>query len=329
MGTSIRTIQVGMGPLGCLMTPVFRNKASIDVVAAVDVNPDIVGKSLGDLTTADSDVTVSDLDTALAQSPDVAVVTTVSEVDRLWPQIQPLVAAGVNVVSTCEELSYPWTTQPDLSREINAVAREAGVSVLGTGINPGYLMDFLPTAATAVVNRVDRILIERIQDATTRRLPFCQKIGAGLTPRAFQELVTSRKIRHVGLTESMHLVAAKLGWSLDRTEDVVEPVIADSPVHGEGWTVESGQVTGVNQTGRGYVDGEEIITLVFRAAVGQPDPRDTVTLSGDPDYTVNVPGGTHGDTATCAIIANAIPAIQAAPPGLRTMADMPPISCCL
>ena len=329
METSIRTIQVGMGPLGCLMTPVFGNKASIDVVAAVDVNPDIVGKSLGDLTTADSDVTVSDLDTALAQSPDVAVVTTVSEVDRLWPQIQPLVAAGVNVVSTCEELSYPWTTQPDLSREINAVAREAGVSVLGTGINPGYLMDFLPTVATAVVNHVDRVLIERIQDATTRRLPFCQKIGAGLTPQAFQELVTSGKIRHVGLTESMHLLAAKLGWSLDRTEDVVEPVIADIPVHGEGWTVKSGQAAGVNQTGRGYVDGEEIITLVFRAAVGQPNPRDTVTLSGDPDYTLNVPGGTHGDTATCAIIANAIPAIQAAPAGLRTMADMPPISCCL
>lgn len=329
MPDQIKTIQVGMGPLGRMMTPVFAAKETVDIVGAVDVDPEIVGKALDELTSAPVDHTVTNLADALATKPDVAVVTTVSEVDRLWNQIEPIVQAGVNVVSTCEELSYPWTTQPELSQKIDDAAKKAGVSVLGTGINPGFLMDFLPVAATAVVNRVDSVLIERIQDATTRRLPFRQKIGAGMTQEAFQQRVTEGKIRHVGLTESMHMVAAKLGWSLDRTEDVVEPVIASAPVHGDGWTVETGQATGVNQTGRGFVGSTEVLTLVFRAAVGQESPRDTVTLTGDPDYQVNVPGGTHGDTATCAIVANAIPAVYHAHPGLRTMADIAPISCSL
>ena len=318
-----------MGPLGCMMTPVIARKQSIEITGAVDVAPDIAGKTLREVTGEPLDLPVTDLQTALATKPDVAVVTTVSEVERLWPQIEPILAAGVSVVSTCEELSYPWTTRPELASRIDQAASEAGVSVLGTGINPGYLMDFLPVAATAVVNRVDSVLIERIQDATTRRLPFRQKIGAGLSREAFEERVATGKIRHVGLTESMHLVAAKLGWSMDRTEDIVEPVITTTAIEGEGWTIRPGQAAGVNQTGRGFVGSREVLTLVFRAAVGQSDPRDTVTLSGDPDYQVNVPGGTHGDTATCAIIANAIPAIVSAHPGLRTMADIAPISCCL
>jgi len=330
MADVTKVIQVGMGPLGCMITPVISRKTSLEIVGAVDVAPGIVGKKLSEVTSEpiDSVTVTGDLDTALRGKPDVAVVTTVSELERLWPQIEPIIAAGVNVVSTCEELSYPWTSQPELSSTMDRTARDAGVSILGTGINPGFLMDFLPVAATAVCNRVDSILIERIQDASSRRLPFRQKIGAGLSPKAFGERVSSGKIRHVGLTESMHMVAAKLGWTLDRTEDVVEPVIAAEPVHGDGWTVEAGQATGVHQIGRGFVDGREVLSLIFRAAVGQAEPRDTVTISGDPDYTITVPGGTHGDTATCAIIANAIPAVHSAPAGLRTMADMPPISAC-
>ncbi len=331
MPEATRIIQIGMGPLGRLMTPVIADKQSVEIIGAVDLDPKIAGKSLATLTSAsDIQITVvDDLSDTLQGKPDVAVVTTVSELDRLWSQIEPVVASGVHVVSTCEELSYPWTTNPDLASEIDRAAVAADVSVLGTGINPGYLMDFLPTAATAVVNRVDRILIERIQDATTRRLPFRQKIGAGLSREAFEARAASGKIRHVGLTESMHLVAAKLGWTLDRTEDIVEPALAARPVSVNGSTVEIGQATGVVQTGRGYVNDREVLTLVFRAAVGQLDPRDTVTLYGDPDYTITVPGGTHGDTATCAIVANAIPAVRNAQPGLRTMADIAPISCCL
>lgn len=330
MAAITRIIQIGMGPLGRMITPVIASKKSIEIVGAVDVSPDLVGRSLAEMTPgASPGIRVTDdLSRALETKPDVAVITTVSDIERLWSQIEPIVRAGVSVVTTCEELSYPWDTQPELSARIDRAARAADVSVLGTGINPGFLMDFLPTAASAVVNRVDRVLIERIMDAGNRRLPFRRKIGAGLSLDAFGDRVASGKIRHVGLTESMHLVAAKLGWRLDRIVEFVEPVVAEQTVVGDDWAVQAGQAAGVHQVARGFIGDREVVTLVFRAAVGQPDPRDTVTLSGDPEYTVNIPGGTQGDTGTCAIVVNAIPAVHAAPSGLRTMADMPPISCC-
>lgn len=328
MATPIKLLQMGLGPLGRMLTPVLSAKKSLEVVAALDIDPKLTGTDLGDLVDEGKGIAISGtLDDALAAQPDVAVVTTVSELDRLWPQIQPVVEAGIQVVSTCEELSYPWTSNPELSNTIDAAAKSHDVSVLGTGVNPGFLMDFLPSAVTAACRRIDTVLVERIQDASSRRLPFRQKIGAGLTAEEFAERTKTGKIRHVGLTESAHFIAAKLGWVLDRTEDIVEPVITDVAVEGDGWVVEPGFATGVNQTGRGFIGDHEVITFVFRAAVGQADPRDTVTLKGDPDYVVTIPGGTHGDVATCAIVANAIPSALAALPGLRTMSDVPLVTC--
>ncbi|MCZ6635198.1 MAG: dihydrodipicolinate reductase, partial [bacterium] len=205
--------------------------------------------------------------------------------------------------------------------------REHGSVVLGAGINPGFLMDFLPTVSTAICREVKTVHIERIQDASFRRLPFQQKIGVGLTPEAFQERVDQHKIRHVGLTESMHMIAARMGWDLDKTEEIVKPVIAETDLSGPGWSVSAGMATGVNQTGHGYIGEREVLTLVFRAAVGQTDPQDAIFIDGTPKLNLVIPGGVNGDIATCSIITNAIPVVAEAPPGLRTMADIPPISC--
>jgi 4-hydroxy-tetrahydrodipicolinate reductase len=251
----------------------------------------------------------------------------VSELAGIAPLLTKIAAAGVSVVSTCEELSYPWKTQPDLARQIDEQARSNGVAVLGTGINPGFLMDFLPTAATGLCRTVDSIVIERIQDASFRRLPFRQKIGAGLTPSEFEARTQAGKIRHVGLTESMHMVAARLGWEIGRTEDVVEPVIAESDVKGDDWIVTAGHATGVQQTGRAFVGDREVLTLNFRAAVGQNAPHDSVHISGTPALNLTIPGGVNGDVGTCAVVANAIPVIANATPGLHTMVDLPPLSC--
>jgi len=258
---------------------------------------------------------------------DLAVVTTVSELERIAPMLKEIVSKGIDVVSTCEELSYPWTTQPDLSQQIDTWAKESNASILGTGINPGFLMDFLPTAATGVCHQVESICIERIQDASYRRLPFRQKIGAGLTVEAFQNLVDQKKIRHVGLTESMHMIAARLGWALDHTEDIVEPAITQIDINGDDWVVPAGRAAGVLQTGRGFQDGKEVLTLIFKAAVGQPDPQEHIHVNGNPTFDMIIPGGINGDVATCAVIVNAISVVAAASPGLRTMVDLPPLSC--
>lgn len=318
MSSPIRIAQVGLGPLGLMLTPYLLERSGIEIASAIDIDPAKSGRDLGEVSACGQPLGIAigdDLDAGLAGT-DLAVVTTVSELQRLAPTLENILNRGVHVVSTCEELSYPWTTQPELSATIDAWAKARGVSVLGTGINPGFLMDFLPIAATGACHEVRAIRVERIQDASARRLPFQQKIGAGLTVEEFETRVSDGKIRHVGLTESMHMIAARLGWILDHTEDLVQPVAS-----------EDGRCAGVLQTGRGYQNGREVITLVFKAAIGQADPRERIQITGKPSFDLIIPGGINGDTATCAVIANAIPIVAAAPAGLHTMVDLPPLSC--
>ena len=329
MAKPIRILHIGLGPLGQMLGPYLTEKENLQLVGAVDVDPAKNGRDLGTLYNLDRPLDVAvggKLDAGMTNDADVAVLTTVSELRALFPTLEQLIEGGLHVVSTCEELAYPWIAEPELARRIDDLARVNRVSVLGTGVNPGFLMDFLPTAATAVCRNVDSILIERIQNASLRRLPFRQKIGAGLSVESFDERVRCRQIRHVGLTQSMHMVASGLGWRLDKTEDIVEPVVARTVVRGEDWSVRAGDTTGVNQTGRGYAGNREVLTLVFRASVGETHPRDRIHILGTPEIDLTIAGGINGDVATCSIVTNAIPVIHHAPPGLRTMVDIAPIS---
>ncbi|MDE2999171.1 MAG: dihydrodipicolinate reductase [Gemmatimonadota bacterium] len=329
MSNPIRIVHIGLGPLGRMLGPYLTEKDHLRVVAAVDVDPEKAGLNLGAAYNLERRLDVAiegSLDAEMMENADVAVVTTVSDLRALLPTLERVIDGGLSVISTCEELAYPWDAEPELARRVDDLARANRVSVLGTGVNPGFLMDFLPVATTAVCRIVDSILIERIQDASRRRLPFRRKIGAGLSVEAFQERVRSRQIRHVGLTQSMQMVASRLGWRLDRTEDIVEPVVARTEVRGKDWSVQAGRATGVNQTGRGFVDDREVLTLVFRATVGETQPRDRIRVIGTPAVDLAIAGGVNGDVATCSIVSNAIPVIHRAPPGLRTMVDVAPIS---
>jgi 2,4-diaminopentanoate dehydrogenase len=194
-------------------------------------------------------------------------------------------------------------------------------------VNPGFLMDFLPLALTGVCRRVSKVTVERIQDARFRRIPFQKKIGAGLTRVEFARKADEGTLRHVGLTESVQMIAAALGWKLDSTEDVLEPIVAEHRVETPAMTIESGDCLGVSQTGRGLRNGKEVVTLVFKAAIGLENPRDRVLIDGEPGIDATIAGGVNGDIATCAMVANAIPVVVKARPGLRTMADIEPISC--
>ncbi|HSR50476.1 MAG TPA: dihydrodipicolinate reductase [Acidobacteriota bacterium] len=326
----IKVIQCGLGPIGLRLTHLLAQRSGVKIVGAVDIDPQLAGRSLAELADLRQplDVKVTGGFDKLGEiEANVAILTTSSELSKTAPLILQCLDRGWDVISTCEELSFPWHTQPGTASRIDQAARRQGLSVLGTGINPGFLMDYLPAAASGLCQRVNRIVVERIQDAAFRRLPFQKKIGAGLTPKEFHSRVEEGRLRHVGLTESMHLVAACLGWTLERTEDVVEPVMAIDEVEIEDRTIQPGQALGVTQTGRGWRDGHEVITLVFRAAIGQENPRDRIQISGAPPVEILIPGGVNGDVGTCAITANAAHTILRAPSGLRTMADIPLVSC--
>jgi hypothetical protein len=326
---AIRVVQVGLGPLGQRIVQFMRAREIFHVVGAVDIDPAKQGRDLGELCSLPAmGVTVRDsLASALGRrKADVAILSTVSSMEAVAPQVEEIVAHGLPVVSTCEELSWPWEASPALARRIDRAARKAGVGVLATGVNPGFLMDSLPVALTAGCQAVERIRVTRIQDASSRRLPFQRKIGAGLSLAAFESKRKEGTLRHVGLAQSMAMIAARMGWEIDRMEDALTPIVAERRIETGAMTIEPGMAAGVQQIGRAFSRGSERITLVFRAAIGEMDPEDTVEITGTPSIRSTVKGGVNGDVATCAITLNAVPRLLAAGPGLHTMTDVPLVS---
>jgi len=191
--------------------------------------------------------------------------------------------------------------------------------VLGTGVNPGFAMDTLPIMMTAVCERVDRVHVTRVQDARSRRLPFQQKIGAGLTTEQFQKQAADGSVRHVGLTESIAMIADALGWTLDRISDDVQPKLAMVTVASEFLAVDPGYVCGIVQEGVGYRKGQPAIRLHMEAYLGAPESYDVVEIEGSPSLSMKISTGIPGDLATASIVVNSIPKVLAASPGLHTM----------
>jgi 4-hydroxy-tetrahydrodipicolinate reductase len=265
-----------------------------------------------------------DLQTALAgRQADVAVITSVSSLALLEKQVLEAAQAGLNIVSTCEELSFPWHAAPEIARRLDAACKQYGVACVGTGVNPGFLMDYLPCVLSSVCQHVEHVGVTRVQDASSRRVPFQRKIGAGLTLPEFKAKVAEGTLRHVGLTESMHMIAHCFNWRLDRTTESLEPVLATRTIRGGHTAIKRGMVCGVEQIGRSYLGEREVICLHFRAAVGEPEAFDTVEIKGTPCIRSTIAGGVNGDTATCAITLNTVRAIVRTTPGLHTMLDLP------
>ncbi|PYQ84873.1 MAG: dihydrodipicolinate reductase [Acidobacteria bacterium] len=255
--------------------------------------------------------------------PDVVILCTGSSIKGVLPQVETILKSKTPIVSTTEELSYPGYTHIRQARQIHQLAKKAKVAVLGTGVNPGFAMDALPIALTSVCERVDRIVVNRVQDARIRRLPFQQKIGAGLTTEQFQKKVDDGSVRHVGMTESIAMIADSLGWTLDRIADDIQPKLASVTISSEYLAVDPGYVCGIIQDGIGYRKGEPVIKLHMEAYLGSPETYDSVDIEGLPSLSMRIAGGIHGDVATASIIVNSIPKVLSAAPGLHTMRDLP------
>jgi 4-hydroxy-tetrahydrodipicolinate reductase len=327
----IRAVQFGCGPIGCAVAKLALQRPDIEVVGAVDIDKNKAGRDLGQLLGIGRDLGIivsRDADAVLAGTKaDVAFHQTGSSLRTVFPELTKILGHAVNVISTTEELAYPYRKQPELATELDGIAKKNAVTLLSTGVNPGFLMDTWPLAMTAVCHIVQRVKAVRIQDARTRRLPFQKKIGAGCTREEFQQRVEAGTIRHVGLEESIAMIAAGLGWELDELRETIEPVVAKAPVQSDYITVQPGQVAGVRQVGRGFRNGEEVITLEFEASLGAPESYDAVYISGTPNLEVVIKGGTPGDIATAAMVANAAHRVVEAPPGLVTMKDLPLVTC--
>jgi hypothetical protein len=245
--------------------------------------------------------------------------------NTVYPQIMQILQHGASVVSTAEEFSYPFVKYPEISREIDELAAERKAVALGTGVNPGFLLDTLTVALSGVCQKLNSVRAERVVDAATRRLQLQRKIGAGLSTGEFEKRVAEGTIKHVGLPESVGLIALAMGWKVGEIQERITPVVAEKETKSDYITVPAGYVAGVRQVAKGILAGQELVVLDLRMYIGAGSPHDSVLLDGIPPVDMVIRGGVQGDRATPAIVVNSIPKLISLQPGLRTMLDLPPI----
>jgi len=327
---NIRIVSYGIGVIGRRLANLLLSKEGVEIVGAVDIDPNKVGKDLGDLLGRDKlGVAVSDDADDLISStkPDIVVHTTMSYLRDTYDQFVQILNHGVDVVSTCEELAYPYATEEgrEYAEKLDELAKKKGVTLLGTGINPGFLMDALPIMLTGVCTEVDSIYITRQMDAATRRVPFQKKIGAGLTVGEFSKKIENHEITgHVGLEQSIKMIADAVGWTLDDIKvDPVEPVVLDRDAASDAVKVPKGHNAGSKQKAYGVRSGEAVITMDFRAYIGAPEEFDSIVIDGVPPINQKISPCVHGDYGTIAMATNMIPRVINAEPGLKTMKDLP------
>lgn len=323
--TGVRVVQYGLGPIGQEIARLVAGRPGLSLVGGIDVDPDLVGRELGALLEMEPIGTrvLDDAEEVLASAePDVVLHATGSSLERVTPQIERVIEGGADLISTCEELAWPFARHPELAGRIDRSAVREGVSVLGTGVNPGFVMDKLAITLMGACQEIERVRVERVVDAARRREPLQRKVGAGLKEARFREMAAAGDVRHVGLSESALMVADVMGLDGEKMEEEIRPVIAKRDVTTPYMTVHKGEVAGVEQVATVTADDEQRIRLTLRMYVGA-EGFDRVIIDGVPPIDMTVDGGVHGDRATAAIVVNCIPAVLDADPGLRTMLEIP------
>jgi 4-hydroxy-tetrahydrodipicolinate reductase len=323
----IRVAQFGLGPIGQACVKVLAQKSNLELVGGIDIDAGKIGKDLGEVCGLKNHlgkIVRGDAEAALAEwQPQVVLHTTLSFLDRIENQLAAIVRSRAHIVSSTEELFYPYQRNPEFCQRLDALAKQHGVAIVGTGVNPGFSMDILPLCLTGVCVDVKKIIATRVVDASKRRLPLQKKIGAGITRKEFRERAATGTFGHIGLRESALAVMNAMGWPVDEIKESLKPMIADKRVKTPFLAVESGQVTGIHQILRVKSGGQERLALELRMFVGAKEPHDSVEIVGNPPLSMRIEGGIFGDTATIAALVNAIPKIIKAQPGLRTMLDLP------
>jgi 4-hydroxy-tetrahydrodipicolinate reductase len=324
----IRTIHFGIGAIGAEVVRACLSSPQVEIVAAVDAHPSKSGRDLGEATGIGHTLGIPihyDVDTVLKDNyADVVVHCTGSSVTEIYPQIMAIVSSEKSVISSCEELAFPWVRYPEISQKLDKRAREAGVRILGSGVNPGFVMDLLPLVMITSVQQVNAVRVQRIVDLASRRIQLQRKAGVGLSPQGFQRGAADGVIGHVGLRESVFMVADTLGWRLEDVDETLEPVLGRDRQKTEYFSVEKGYALGLRQAARGMMQGREAIRLDLEMSLGAREPRDVIEIDATPAVKVVVPGGIHGDRATAAILANCIPAVaRSRSTGLLSMRDLP------
>lgn len=318
---------MGLGEIGREVARAVLSIPELSLVGAVEVSSKLVGQPLSDVLEALApDVTITHMaDEAFrAAAGGVVIHTTGSKLERVVDEIEAAVRAGLSVVSSCEELAWPWVRHPHLAERLDTLALKQGVSLLGTGVNPGFVLDRLVAMLGQATGRVERVEAVRVVDAALRREGLQRKTGAGLTEAVFHKAVAEGVVGHVGLMESAALAAMGVGHSVDEVDEDIQPVFAMARQRALFGVVRPGEICGVRQVARAFSDGREVARLDLTLALGAANPHDEIRIFGAQPLTMTIPGGVPGDSATAWLLANAALQLgRGAEPGLLTSLDLP------
>lgn len=338
MSKKFKVIQYGLGAMGSQMVQLMLGKRDLQVVAAVSGSGRLAGKDLGAAIGLDRQLGITVSDNALevfdTVNAEVVLHATTSWMSETFKQTTPALQRGMNVVTIAEEASNPWVDRSrKLAEEIDDIAKRNRVTFLGTGVNPGFMMDYLPLALTGVLKQVNSVRIRRVIDWSRYGKTLFDHICAGKSVEEFNEARDRGEVAfHVGLEESLRLTAAGLQWDVEAYEETSEVRVSKSKRETAYMTIEPGTVCGYNQIGRGLVKGKEVLRYEMVAIIN-PDPREDgtdvgtyISIDGVPSAEITIGGefAGQGGWGTVASAVNSIPLAVAARPGLITVAELPP-----
>ena len=333
MKGNIRIAIWGFGAMGSGIAKVLLRKIGVEIVGVCDIAPARVGKSIYELLQVERAgrpevVVTSEIQEVLALQPEVCILATDSFTAKAFPKIKTIVEAGVNVISTAEEMSYPRAQSPELSEQIDDLAKKHGVTVLGTGINPGLMMDLLAICLTGCMTDVEKVMCRRVNSLSPFGPAVMEEQGVGLSVEDFEKGVSAGTLAgHVGFAESVGMICQALGWKLDKFTQQMAPIVTGVDRRSPYGFAKAGDVAGVNMTGQGYVEGAAKVEMIHPQQI-EPEMEGThtgdyITIEGTPPVNMAIKPEVDGGIGTIAMCVNTIPHVINARPGLKTMLDLP------
>lgn len=323
----------GFGAMGSGMAKMLLNKKGVEIVGVCDRNPNRAGKSMYEVLGVErgdrKEVIInSNIDEVLAEKCDVCLCATDSFTKNAFPRIKTVLEKKINVISTAEEMAYPQAQNPELAAELDKIAKENGVTVLGTGINPGLMMDLLVVCLTGCMVDVEHIEAKRVNSLSPFGKAVMEEQGVGITVEEFEKGVKEGTLAgHVGFAESINMIADAIGWNVEKFEQQMKPIVTSVDRKSPHGFAKAGDVAGVNMTGQGYVDGEVKIDMIHPQQI-EPEMEGThtgdyITIKGTPAIHMANKPEVEGGLGTIAMCVNMIPHVINADPGLKTMIDLP------
>jgi len=324
----------GFGAMGSGMARMLLTKQGVDIIGVCDMHPDRAGKSIYEALNMAREnrpevLIKPNIDDVISEgSCDVCLCATDSYTERAFPRLKHVLEKKINVISTAEEMAYPQAQNPVLAAELDRIALANGVTVLGTGINPGLIMDLLVICLTGCMTNVEHIEAKRVNSLSPFGPAVMEEQGVGITVSEFEEGVKKGTLAgHVGFAESIKMIGDAIGWEVGKFEQQMRPIVTTADRKSPYGFAAAGNVAGVNMTGQGYV-GEEIKIDMIHPQQIEPELEGTetgdfITIKGTPEVNMAIKPEVQGGLGTIAMCVNMIPQVINSEPGLKSMIELP------